>query len=119
VREEIGLVIDRVGNLVSVVHELNKPQNWQVVSFVFEAEEWEGIVAPADPTGVVRAAQFFPVAEALVRVGRNVRRAMFEPVVSYLRGSHSAGAVWLYSGHDDEQRLLGVLPEQPDGSFQQ
>ena len=119
VREETGLVLDRVGKLISVVHELNKPQNWQAVSFVFEAEEWEGIVAPADPTGVVRAAQFLPVAEAIVRVGRNVRHAMFEPVVSYLSGSHSAGTVWLYSEHDDGQKLLATLPEQPEGSFQQ
>jgi hypothetical protein len=86
---------------------------------VFETGEWTGIVAPADPEGVVQAAQFFPIAEAIVRIGRNMRRAMFEPVVSYLSGSHSAGTVWLYSEHDDGQKLLATLPEQAEGSFQQ
>ena len=119
VREETGLIVDRVGNLVSVVHELNKTEGWQALSFVFEVDEWAGIVAPADPGGVVRAAQFFPIAEAMVRMERNVRHAMFEPVMSYLSGGHSAGTVWLYSDHGDEQRLLGILPEQPDGLFQQ
>ena len=71
------------------------------------------------PEGVVRAAQFFPIAEAIARVEQHSLRAMFEPLVSYLSGSHSAGTVWLYSEHDDEQRLLGILPEQPDGSLQQ
>ena len=119
VREETGLIIDRVGKLVSVAHQLDKRKASQAVSFVFETGEWAGIVAPADPEGVVRAAQFFPVAEAIVRMGRNSRRAMFEPVVSYLSGNHPAGTVWLYSEHDDGQKLLATLPEQPEGSFQQ
>jgi 8-oxo-dGTP diphosphatase len=119
VREETGLVIGRVGKLVSVAHQLDKRTASQAVSFVFETGEWTGIVAPADPEGVVQAAQFFPIAEAIVSTGRNMRRAMFEPVVSYLSGSHSAGTVWLYSEHDDGQKLLATLPEQPDGSFQQ
>ena len=118
-REETGLVIDRVGLLVSIAHQLDKRTASQAISFVFEAAEWTGIVAPADPEGVVRAAQFFPVAEAIVRMGRNSRRAMFEPVVSYLSGSHRAGTVWLYSEHDDGQKLLATLPEPPEGSFQQ
>jgi ADP-ribose pyrophosphatase YjhB (NUDIX family) len=119
VREETGLIIDRVGKLVSVAHQLDKRKASQAVSFVFETGEWTGIVAPADQEGVVQAAQFFPIAEAIVSTGRNMRRAMFEPVVSYLSGSHSAGTVWLYSEHDDGQKLLATLPEQPDGSFQQ
>jgi ADP-ribose pyrophosphatase YjhB (NUDIX family) len=119
VREETGLIIDRVGKLVSVAHQLDKRTASQAVSFVFETGEWAGIVAPADPEGVVRAAQFFPTAEAIVRMGRNSRRAMFEPVVSYLSGSHPAGTVWLYSEHDDGQKLLATLPEQPEGSFRQ
>lgn len=119
VREETGLIIDRVGKLVSVAHQLDRRTASQAVSFVFETGEWAGIVAPADPEGVVRAAQFFPIAEAIVRLEENIRRAMFEPVVSYLGGSHSAGTVWLYSEHDDGQKLLATLPEQPEGSFQQ
>jgi 8-oxo-dGTP diphosphatase len=119
VREETGLIIDRVGKLVSVAHQLDKRKASQAVSFVFETSKWAGIVAPADPEGVVRAAQFFPVAEAIARVEQHSLRAMFEPLVSYLSGSHSAGTVWLYSEHDGEQRLLGILPEQPDGSSQQ
>lgn len=119
VREETGLITDRVGKLVSVVHLVDKRQASQAVSFVFEAGEWAGIVAPADPDGVVRVAQFFPVAEAIVRMEQSFWRTMFEPVVSYLRGGHPAGTVWLYAEHDDGQKLLATLPEQPDGSFQQ
>lgn len=115
VREETGLIIERIGSLVSVAHLVDRPESSQAVSFVFEVGAWGGTLSPADPDGVAQDARFFSTADAIPHLERIPWRAMYEPVVSYLRGSHPAGTVWLYAEHGDTQRLLASLPEQPQG----
>ncbi len=115
VRVETGLIIDRIGKLVSVTHVVDRPQALQAVSFVFEIGEWSGVVAQADPDEVVQKVEFFSVADAVARLEKSVWPAMFEPVAAYLVGTQAAGIVWLYSEHNGEQRLLATLPETVAG----
>ncbi len=115
VREETGLIVDRIGKLISVTHLVDRPQALQAVSFVFEVGEWSGVVARADPDELVLKAVFLSVADAVARLEKSVWPAMFEPVAAYLLGTHAAGTVWLYSEHNSEQRLLATLPEKVAG----
>lgn len=75
-----------------------------------------------DPDGVVDAAEFVPVDQAIRRLSRLEFGPMRDPVVAYLRGEENAAGLWLWriSVADDELAALhadgfGRSPHNADG----
>ncbi len=91
VREEAGVEVTDPGRIVFVTHSP------ECISFTFEVGGWRGEVGPADPDGFVLEAGFFPLNEAIARLGELPIPGMREPITAYLRGQAEPGSVWLYA----------------------
>ena len=65
-----------------------------------------------DPHGVVDAAEFVPVDEAIRRLSRLEFGPMRDPVIAYLRGEDGVAGLWLWrmSVTDRHHRPLAVIP---------
>jgi 8-oxo-dGTP diphosphatase len=107
VKEETGLTVVQTGALAYVMHAdilLNRrrsvkdprPVSRQILAFVYEVIAWKGILAPADPDGLILDARFFPLPTALVNLQTIPVRTAREPILAYLLGEAPAGATWLY-----------------------
>lgn len=114
VREETGIEVLRVGELIHVVQSHHPTeQSWssgelphpggRATAFVFEVAEWKGEVKLEDPDEIVREARFWPSNDAIEHLQRHPSRSMSEPIVAYLQ-AEERDRVWLYrrddQGHD-------------------
>jgi 8-oxo-dGTP diphosphatase len=108
VREETGLAVELVGQLVSMAQLDNQAEGYLSTAFVFEVARWAG--APpsraAAPDALVSEARFMPLADAIDRLDQLPWRAMREPIVAYLRGEVRAGALWCYRREQDGSEAL-------------
>ncbi len=111
VREETGLVVTDPGRLAFVTQADDAARGWHVTVFAFEVAAFTGTPGPADPDGFVVEACFVPIDEACARLSRPDLRARGEPLVAYLRGEVSPGAIWAYRrGPGEAEELVTVLP---------
>ncbi len=106
VREETGLEVVRVGELISL-SQLHRPANFgppahtpdqagdRVTVFGFEVTEWRGELRQAIPDGPMGRARFWPRNEAIEHLDRLAGHAVSEPIVAYLHGE-GAGRAWFY-----------------------
>ncbi len=122
IAEETGIVVCKVGRLAYVA-QFDNPNSEAIIgtgmpgnsylatTFVFEIRDWRGDLKSADPDHFVLQARFLPIAEAIHKLGTTLLfRVMREPIVAYLRGEVSAGALWFYRRQPDgEDRLLTQL----------
>ena len=96
VREETALEVRDPGVLAFVV-QLDEPGRGQTVVYCFEVADWRGTLAScADPDGFVLDARFLALPEVLGAVEAIPWLKTPRPIVSYLRGEASHGALWLY-----------------------
>ena len=79
---------------------LDKPNEQQLVAWVFDVEAWTGEVRPNDPDRSIAEARFFTLSEAVARL-QGLPRSRGEPIVAHLRGEVGSGAMWLYRTHAD------------------
>lgn len=109
VREETGLRVLRVG-MLAYVCQLEVPEAGLLsTSFVFEIDEFAGELSVDDPDGIVRAAAFHPLPEAITYLGSQCER-MAVPIVSYLSGETGAGTVWHYRREGEWDDLVLRIP---------
>jgi 8-oxo-dGTP diphosphatase len=96
VREETGLQI-HVPRTLAYVTQIDHPHtHHQTLAFVFEVQHWQGILQPNDPDGVILAAQFFSLADALAHLNELSWVAMREPLLVYLADATLLGSLWMY-----------------------
>jgi len=101
VREETGLDVLKIGPLLYAVHLIIPDTRVVGVALVFQIETWCGQLQPSNsPAGAVETildAQFVPVEQAIQRLEQGLRFSS-RPVIEYLCGNSSPGAVWIYRG---------------------
>ena len=111
IREETGLSVLRVGRLAYVVQLDHPVDGHQSFVFAFEVDRWEGTLRPADPDGLVLAAEFVAPSEAVRRLRDLPWPVVREPVIACLRGEMAPGAMWMYRRRaDGSQELVAQLP---------
>jgi ADP-ribose pyrophosphatase YjhB (NUDIX family) len=121
VREETGLEVVRVGELILVSQshlppehasscELPAQSGDRATAFVFEVTEWTGQLPAPHPDGVGREARFWSRREAIDHLEGLSSRVMSEPIVAYLRDA-KVDDLWLYR-HDVEGNDNLVWPVQ-------
>lgn len=117
VREEMGLCVLDPGQLAYVVqfdnpllqqlHQGAGPGNgYFSTTHIFEVSHWDGKIHAADPDGFVLEAHFLPLSDAIGKLEQVPLRVMREPIVAYLRGEVSAGAMWFYRRPRDGSDML-------------
>lgn len=121
VREETGLAVAGIGPLLYLTHHVNPGvglsfegapagPGFIATAAIFAVTRWDGELLPADPDGLILDIAFFPMAEALARLGELPYRVMREPIVAYLRGEASPGTVWCYRrAPDGEDELMARI----------
>ncbi|MDT8304879.1 MAG: NUDIX hydrolase [Anaerolineae bacterium] len=106
VREETGVQIAEVGELVYTARLDNPSHGYQSHTRVFSVNAWQGRVLPADPDHLILDVAFFPFAEAVRRLAAIPWLVMRQPLLAYLQGNTSAGCVWLYNQDGDDPPTL-------------
>jgi 8-oxo-dGTP diphosphatase len=112
VREETGLVVTTPGRLIYAAQSHNPNESVlfrgelpgpgdTATTFVFEINEWDGVLGWADPDNLILDARHFAVAEAVSELERIPFRIMREPVLAYLQGEATPGAMWFYRREPD------------------
>jgi ADP-ribose pyrophosphatase YjhB (NUDIX family) len=109
VSEETGLQITQVLGLAYVVSSCRLTARDRTMGLVFDVVGG-GQVEPADPDFEIRRAEFCPVTEALVRLGKFPIPMMVEPAIAFLSGTAVAGAFWTYEERSGTTRLLAQIP---------
>jgi ADP-ribose pyrophosphatase YjhB (NUDIX family) len=123
VREETGIEVVRVGDLIHVAqrhipteHVLSAgelaPAGWRATAFVFEVAEWKGELHATDPDEFGREARFWPRNESIRLLEDHPSRGISEPILAYLRGEER-DRVWLYRRGDDGQDQLEWPTREP------
>jgi 8-oxo-dGTP diphosphatase len=109
VREETGLEIRRPERL-AFVRQVDERRPLQLIAsrgpgsgylatiWVFEIDDWQGELAPADPAGVVSDARLVSVHEAVALLRRT---HWLEIVADYLEGGVEPGSLRFERWHDD------------------
>lgn len=108
VKEETGLVVTELGDLLYLV-QTDNPNKQQIMenfgpgdgylstAVVFEVVEWDGVLNSADPDNFILDVRFWPVSEAIPLVEKTQHyRVMREPLLAYLHGEAQAGSTWFY-----------------------
>lgn len=113
VREETGLDVQQVGCLLYATHTIDSEHNAQSLAYVLDVPSWQGELHPDDPDGHILEAAFVPQAEAITRLEQLPWQAMSAPIITYLRGAHPAGAMWLYKETGSQQEMISVLTPTP------
>ena len=105
VREETGLIIDRIGNLIYSIHHDDTESSTQSLAYIFEIDQWHGDLHTADPDNMVLRLDFLPQNEVIEKLNALPWRYMHEPIVVYLCGEVPQGSVWLYRNKNLIERL--------------
>jgi len=108
-REEAGIEIQGIGRLAYCCQIDHPSHDAQTIAFGFEVRTWSGSLGSNDPDGEIVQVAWVSVADAMERLGNIGWRGMREPLLAYLRGEHSPGAVWLYREDMDDQVCLACL----------
>lgn len=122
VEEEAGIHLHSLQRLLFVTQQdLVDHPRWggRYTAFTFETRVDDDAVPRAnDPHGVVDAAEFVPVDEAIRRLSRLEFGPMRDPVIAYLRGEAGVAGLWLWriSVTDRLSRPLAVIPVEGAGS---
>ncbi|MDQ0305797.1 8-oxo-dGTP diphosphatase [Kitasatospora herbaricolor] len=114
VYEETGLTLAGPTSLACISqHVVTGDPGWDGTwtVFTFRAEGPTGTLGPLDPDELVLEAAWVPVGEALARLAAHPSRRRGEPLISFLNGSSSPGALWLWpGGQEDAPVVVPVLP---------
>lgn len=114
VREATGIFVRAPSRLAYLAQHHNVVNLWQnlddvITVFAFEVDAWEGAIRINDPDGVILQARFVSIADAIRKFEETLSyRVMREPVVAYLRGEASPGAMWFYRRQMDGTDILIV-----------
>ncbi len=109
VGEEAGIRIEEIAYLAYCC-QIDHPQRAaQTIAFAFEIRAWSGTPCCDDPDGEVLQVAWVPLAEALERLQSIGWRGMREPLLAYLGGDRSPGAVWLYREALEDQECVTCL----------
>ena len=101
VREETGLLLNG-GATLAYITQIDVPhETSQVLAFVFDVADYQGVLLPADPDQLIHSAAFVPLHEATERLARVAWASMRDPLHAYLRGDNPAGGLWQYRQHPD------------------
>jgi len=114
VREETGLEIERPERLafvrqvderrpVPLTESRGPGVGYLATIWVFEVDDWSGVLASQDPDGVVSEARLVPVAEAIALLRRT---HWLEIVADYLEGRVKAGTLHFERWHDGGAEVL-------------
>lgn len=106
VREETGLEIVQLGELIYTARLDNAQHGYQAHTRVFAVQGWQGQLLPANPERLILDVAFVPLPEALPRLAQIPWLIMREPLLAYLQDEASPGCVWLYNQHGDEAPTL-------------
>lgn len=93
VAEETGLRLGHVRELAFVAEVATPSETYSALTFRCETE---GELMPADPDGLVRRAQFVPIAEALRRIFSSVEWYDTVPLTRYLSGDATPGSTYTF-----------------------
>jgi 8-oxo-dGTP diphosphatase len=125
IREETSLEMVRSGVLIYVAqthitfgllrgYADATPEEYIATAFIFEIAEWRGEPPEhlADPDGFVSEVRFFPEGQAITLLDQLSFRPMREPIIAYLRGEVTSGALWLYrrDARDADATLVLRMP---------
>lgn len=110
----------KIGPLLYAVHLIIPDTRVVGVALVFQIETWCGQLQPSNsPAGAVETildAQFVPVEQAIQHLEQGLRFSS-KPVIEYLCGNSSPGAVWIYRGdpfkEDDHPVECTLFGEEP------
>lgn len=106
VSEESGLVVTRVGPLLSLTEIEHITAGLRVLAFTFRVEAWHGELAHDDPDKLIHRAVFLPRAEALAHLADNPFPSMRDPGLHCLQHPESAGACWLFRAEGPAETLI-------------
>lgn len=113
VKEEAGVQVKAIGSLVAL-SQIDRPARAeQSFAFVFEIPHWEGTLECQDPDGEVSRVELVTQADAISRLQQNGGwPGIGEPLLAYLRGEISAGAMRFYREGPDGQRPVGRVSSE-------
>jgi ADP-ribose pyrophosphatase YjhB (NUDIX family) len=97
VRQETGLQIAQVGELVLTARLDNQDHGYQSHTRVFTVQGWRGELLAIGPDRLILDVAFVPREEAVRRLAQIPWLIMREPLLAYLQGKAAPGCVWLYS----------------------
>lgn len=106
ISQETGLKIVELGPVVYAAQSKEYETGHRTTSFIFEANLWQGEIAPADPDNLILEACFLPVETAIEALSALPWQVMREPIVAYLQGRSEPGELWLYRSHQNGQTNL-------------
>jgi 8-oxo-dGTP diphosphatase len=111
VKEETGVQVDAIEQMVGV-SQIDRPfQRTQTLLFLFEIAQWHGKFRCEDPDGEVLDVELVQLGIALHRLQRKGGwPGMQQPLVAYLRGEVHPGTMWFYREGQLGQELLAMLP---------
>ncbi len=78
--EETGLKVKQIKNLAYAVHIEDRSRSERAIVFAYEVD-WDGLLNPRDPDGLIVEARFYNPEEALAKV---TSVPMREPLLDYL-----------------------------------
>ena len=109
VREETGLRLIDPGPLLYVAQGVRARESW--MAFIFDVRDWTGDLKSEDPDDYIIDTRFLPVNVAINCLEALPWRHMREPIVAYLRGESSHGALWHYrEAENGDLSLIDNLP---------
>ncbi len=118
VKEETGLTVTKLGNLLYLVQTDNPNQQqlmenagpgegYQATAVVFEVSAWHGTLESADPDNFILDVRFWPISKAISLIQETLHfRAMREPLLAYLQDEAAAGSTWFYRRQPDNYDQL-------------
>lgn len=113
VREETGLEIVELGQLIYTARLDNPQHGYQAHTRVFAVQGWRGELSPADPERLILDVAFVPLPEARHRLAQMPWLVMRQPLLAYLQGEAAPGCVWLYDQRGDEAPTLITRQQGP------
>ncbi|MBF6612671.1 MAG: NUDIX hydrolase [Chloroflexi bacterium] len=105
VREETGLMVTEIGDLLTVTHTVNITDKVQCVAFIFDVIGWDGALCPADPDDFILEASFLPSKEAVARLRAAPWPNMRDPAIAAVQGARPQRSLWMYMEVEGKQEL--------------
>jgi 8-oxo-dGTP diphosphatase len=110
VREETGLQMSSVRQLLYCTHIVDSARDQQTIAYLFNVDTWQGELGANDPDEEILQVAWVPLNEAILRLQDGGWRGMREPLLAYLAGTAPTASLWLYRVVEDDQRLEQQLP---------